>query len=58
MENTVQKKRTKDNPEKKNSTSEVMRRRKVTEEERIRIKEEKKLKKLVSFSCHLTLLCI
>lgn len=50
MENIGQKKRTKDNTEKKNSTSEVMRRKKMAEEERVRLKEEKNLKKLVSSS--------
>lgn len=45
-----QKKTTNASTEKKNSTTEATRRKKMSEEERIRLKEEKKLRKLVSSS--------
>lgn len=50
MEDNLQKKKTNANTEKKNSTIDTIRRKKMTEEEKIRLKEEKKLKKLVSSS--------
>ena len=50
MEDNLQKKKTNANTEKKNSTTDTIRRKKMTEEEKIHLKEEKKLKKLVSSS--------